>query len=542
MYHLRKNRLTAVPRLAVQLVFHAGRRIDTMPRETVRSSLQIGAILFIVGLAAITGWACDCGSGSDHPGSFTTHESVVAAGLLDRFHDFTEEDFVASTKDINYFRDWTERGEAGIGILLPQASGASQPGTLTGYENSIWLMYDANGHSVNLNIPLTTTTGMAANLDAMFPPPPGLHWQALVPANYDWLSEIPTQTTSIENIFGSLFYEVDFHGEDFCSHCEVKLTGCSTAELSFSEQAGLWAFGGNEFKSNSDITCKTPVTTYILPSDGYGNLVPGGPLIASFGFWGGSVFTSTMTSQAVTRLELNHTAPTTQTFNLAPVFSEQGWTYTWEDLDRNPITQLQVGPLVDPLWETYSPNLLLEGSGLPTCTRLQDSVHLTATLVNTPTVIAATTAIVQVLPDPNACNVADVGITQSASAAALNAGEWVTFTLTVTNFESAPVSVMVTDTLSSASAIGTVLMPAVCSRSGTRITCNLEDLAAGSSEALNILVQVSQVFTGVLTNRAWAEPVNATDNRFYDNATGPVDVTVTGGTGLWQTYLPLARR
>jgi hypothetical protein len=514
-----------------------------MPRENVRSSFQIIAMIIIVGLAAITGWACGCNSGSDHQLSITTHESVVAAGVLDRWHDITSDDFTATTKDLDFLRDWTQDGEAGIGVLIPQAEGAAQPGTLTGNEYSIYVYYIADGGgSGYLNIPLSIDPAMGTEMDSMFPPPAGLHWQALAPANNDWLSQVPTQTTDISNIFGSLFYEVDFHGSDICSHCEVKLTGCSTAELSFTEQVGLWAFGGKEFASSANLTCKTPISTYILPMDGSGNLLPGGPVIASFGFWGGTAYTTTMTSQAVIHLALNHTDSVSQTFNLAPVVSDQGWMYTWQDLDGTPITQLEVAPLADPLYATYGSNLRLVGSGLPTCARIQDTVHLTATLVSTPTIVATTSTIVQVLPDPNTCLVADVGVTQAASAADLEAGSWVTFTLTVTNYESAPVSVAVTDSLSSAIALGSVVLPAECTRSGTLISCDLQDLPAGSSASLPLAVKVSTVFSGVLTNRAWAEPVNATDNRFYDNATGPVAVNVTGGTGLWWIYLPLTRR
>jgi uncharacterized repeat protein (TIGR01451 family) len=191
---------------------------------------------------------------------------------------------------------------------------------------------------------------------------------------------------------------------------------------------------------------------------------------------------------------------------------------------------------------TYQPNLRLEGSGLPTCTRMQDTLHLTATLVITPSVVATTTTMVQVLPDPQACSVADVGISQSASAVALNAGEWVTFTLTITNFETVPINVMVTDTLSSATAIGAVSLPAGCTRAGTTIICSLANVPAGGAHVLRIAVQVSTIFNGVLSNRAWAEPESATDNRFYDNASGPADVTVTGGVLLRQLFLPLVKR
>jgi uncharacterized repeat protein (TIGR01451 family) len=128
----------------------------------------------------------------------------------------------------------------------------------------------------------------------------------------------------------------------------------------------------------------------------------------------------------------------------------QGWDYAWTDLAGNPITQLVVGPLASPMVMTSQSNLRLVGSGLPTCTRMQDTLHLTATLVSTPTVVAVSAPLVEVMPDPTLCDVVDVGIVQTATTTALNAGQWVTFALTVTNYMTVPVSAVVTDTLSPA--------------------------------------------------------------------------------------------
>jgi uncharacterized repeat protein (TIGR01451 family) len=515
-----------------------------MSRLQIRSSYQMGFMFLVVMAAAITGWACTCGSGSDHISSSTSnHDTRAAPGVVERYHDFTTQDFTITTKDLDYLREWTQSNVASIGILLPTAPGASQPGTLSGDGNNIMVVYSIGVQHHSFTIPLSVDETMASELTTMFPPPTGAHWQVLVPTNYDWLSELPTQTATIENTFGSLYYTVDFHGADICIHCEVKLTGCSDAELAFSEQALLRAFGHNAFAAGDTLTCKTPVSTYIMPSDNAtGDLLPGGPVIASFGFWGGAAYATTLTSDVVIPLTLNHTAATAQTFNLAAPVSEQGWAYHWENLTGNTITQLVVGPLVNPLWDTYEANLRLVGSGLPTCTRTQDRIQLSASLVSTPAIQADLTTFVQTLPDPAVCDVADVGITQTASQTAIAAGEWVTFTLTLTNYESTPVSVTVTDTLSSAAAVGSVTLPAVCTRNGTQITCQVVNLPGGSSLNLPIAVQVSEQYSGVLTNRAQAEPTNATDDRFYDNAADPVDVTITGGSLAIKLYLPLIKR
>jgi len=513
-----------------------------MSHQGVRASTQISFMLLLVGLAAVTGWGCNCYGGSDYESSLVTHDKAVAAGVLGRWHDFGAQDFTASTKDLDYLRAWTQRGQAGIGLLLPQAPGASDPGTLSGDGNQIFLNFFANDQIIYFMIPLITDTVMTAELQSMLPAPSGTRWQMLVPANYDWLTQVPTQTATFENIYGSLHYEVDFHGTELCNHCEVQLTGCSTADLSFSEQIGLWTFGRQEFVHSSEMTCKTPISTYIMPEDGSGNLLPGGPLIASFGFWGGNTYTTTLSSDVGILLNLNHTRLVTDTFNLAPPASERGWNYSWTDLAGEPISQLEVGPLVSPLYMTYQPNLRLEGSGLPTCTRLQDTLHLTATLVSSPTVAATTTTLVQVMPDPSVCNLADVGIVMTTSTVALNAGEWVTYALTVTNYMTMPVNTVVTDTFSSSVALGAVSLPAGCTRSGTTVTCNLANLPAGGSVELLISVQTSQWFTGILTTRAWAEPANATDNHFYDNATEPIDVTISGGMTMRQLFLPMVKR
>jgi uncharacterized repeat protein (TIGR01451 family) len=505
----------------------------------IRSSFQMGFMFLVVVVAAITGWACICGSGSDHLGTYTSNYNALAApGIVSRWHDFTTQDFTVTTKDLDYLGEGMQRNVASIGILLPTAPGASQPGTLSGKEHNIWVRYSIDGQFHHFNIPLTEDESVASELTTMFPPPDGAHWQALVPTNYDWLSELPTQTATITNTFGSLYYVVDFHGDDICLHCEVKLTGCSDAELPFSQQVMLRAFGSDAFAAGDTLTCKTPVSTYIMPSDDYGNLLPGGPLIASFGFWGGPAYATTLTSDVEIPLTLNHTAATAQTFNLNPPASEQGWDYHWEDLTGATITQL----VVSPLGNTYVSNLHLVGSGLPTCTRTQDKIQLSASLVSDPSVQADLTTFVQTLPDPAVCAVADVGITQIGSANTIAAGESVTFTLTLTNYENNTLDVIVTDTLSSEAAVGSVTLPTGCSRSGAQITCQVDNLPGGSSLELPIAVQVSGGYSGVLTNRAEAEPANATDDRFYDNAADPVDVTITGGGPAFKLYLPLIIR
>ncbi len=505
-----------------------------------RASLQILVLMGIAIFAVITGWACDCGTGSDHYGGsgVTRDQMGYGDGIVERWHDFRENDFTASDKDMQALNDFLAQGSAGFGVLVPQAPGASEPGTLTySPTQNIFISWNDGVIPHYLSVPITPSQQLAAQLTALMPPPQGTRWQGLVPVPGDWMAEIPTQATNFQDVFGSLHYVLDFKGSDYCNHCEVQLTACSTAPLTAPQEIALQLFGADQFVANDSITCARPVSTNIML------VLEPGPVIASFGPYGSVVYTSTQQSDLTIPYSLLHTSQVTQTLQLSPVASTQGWNYTWKDLSGNPITQLTVGPIGNDLWASYDDNLQIVASGLPTCTHIQDTIYLTATMVTTPSIQAHAWTLVDVLPDPAGCPVVDLGIGQIASTSEISAGNWVTFTLTVTNFETLDQDAIVTQTLSPASAIGGAVLPAGCSRTGGEITCQVSDIPGESSIELVIAIQAANTFTGVMGSSVEVQPVGASDLRYYDNTDGWLPVTVTGGVpSQLELYLPIVRR
>ena len=106
-----------------------------------------------------------------------------------------------------------------------------------------------------------------------------------------------------------------------------------------------------------------------------------------------------------------------------------------------PITQIEVGPQSTP-WGNK--NVGVVGT-VPTCTLAVDTIHITATSVITPSFQAIATSLVNVVPDPEICPVADVGIAKVVSSRVITAGQSVTFTLTISNHEQTAVDAVVTD-------------------------------------------------------------------------------------------------
>lgn len=514
-----------------------------MKEKPFRSIFQIAFMVSVVAIAAITGWACGCDYGSDHTGGSKESSFLAGEGLLVRYHDVELDNVTLNDKDVAYLRDWLENGDISIGLLVPQAPGAIEPGSISTDTHNVWLNYQpATGSPKYVLVPLVSDPAKAQQLETLFPSASDEQWQALMPENYDWMADVPTQTITIEHLFGSLMYHIDFHGSEVCDHCQMQLTACTNRQFSFSETALLKIIGLDNYTSNEELTCATPIASTVLVTEWPTGTLPG-PVALSFGFWGGSVYEPITTTTVTIPYALLHTASVTRTVVLDPIQSGNGWSYHWEDMSGNPITQLEIGPIGDPFYLYLDiPTVQLVGEGLPTCVRRLDPVQISASLAMTPTITAETSISVQSLPDPALCNVADVGILQIASDNSLTAGEVVTFTWTITNFESAPVSVVVTATLSSASAVGNLTLPAECTRSGAEIYCAIANLPGGGTDTLQVQVQTTTVFNGVLASLVRVEPVGAIDARFYDNASGPLGIDITGGTGMLTIYLPLIRR
>ncbi len=526
-----------------------------MSNQSVRPMVQVAFMLLITAFAALTGWACICGSGSDYSGgSVTTRDYAADTGVLSRWHDFEEVTTTVSTKDLDYLRSWTPGGQAGMGLLVPQAPGAQEPGSLavpitgTYYMTpTVYVNYSlpddppTQGHY--FSIPLRPDAGMAQKLESLSPAGPGRRWQALTPVNYDWLAKLPPEGVTFSSISGSLNYELDFHGADVCNRCEVQITACSGKDLNLGEQMMARAFGGDFILANQDLTCGEPMPTTIMVMGGGGAPLPGAVTV-SFGYWGGTVYTTTTTGQAMLPFNVSHGDVVTRMVALGAIQSQRGWEYHWSDTDGKAITEIEVGPMLtfDDLHRHA--NVHLVGSNLPTCQRILDQVQISANLVVTPSIQTSRQVSVQVMPDPDLCTLADVGIHQIASSTAISAGQSITFTWTITNFESAPVNVVVTGTLSSAAAVGKATLPGGCAQNGATITCNVDNVPANDTARLDIRLQIAAAFTGILSSQAQVEARGAVDGHFYDNVsdTATVVVSESGEPPKRYLYLPQVLR
>jgi uncharacterized repeat protein (TIGR01451 family) len=460
--------------------------------------------------------------------------SEAAAGVVERYHDITFSSTVATAKDLQYLRSVSGTAWA-IGLLLPTAAGAAGPGQLTADEHELHL---GAWRTLDIRIPLIPDAEAAVGLTALFPPAAGAGWQALKPANYDWVKSIPTQTVTITNGGGQLHYFVDFGSASLCNGCTMQMTACATQPVPLPLRLMVEAMAGLRLVSDgAGLTCAEPKPSVVTVVEGPGNLLPNRPLNVAFGFWGGQVVTTTMTTTAVIPLRLEHTSTVSQTYRLEPIASELGFAYEWRNMANQPIGQITLPPAT----VSWGPlNLQARTAGLPTCARLLDTVHITATHVTTPSLQATNWVQVQLAPDPARCPLADIGVRKIASATEVNAGDWLTYTLTITNYENRIVSAVVTDTLEPAYALAEARLPAGCELRGGAIRCAVNDLPARGARSVQIGVRVAATFAGALVNLAYAEPAGAIDTREYDNIAVAPEVEVR--RTRWPGYLPLVKK
>ncbi len=512
-----------------------------MSREKWRAVVQVFLLLLMLLGIGATGSGDSCCSTSIRKGSdynqiydAVGHSATAAtdAALVQRWHDLNIADSALNAKDLASLRDWLP-GNVIIGLHVPTAPGASGPGTLSGDRQELVLGF--GGQWGEYDIQLVADDGRASQIARVLPPDAGAHWQALVPANDDYVASIPTETTTFSGGSGFLYYRLDFHdAADWCNGCTVKLTFCTPTD---SVPGGLFTSSlllGSALKdigirSDECLTCLDPILTVIRL--GHGEPLPS-LLAAWLSPWGGPVFETTRDPRVDLEYTLGHSSPDTETFNLEPIHSARGWSYAWRDLDDDPITQMQI----EPNTEAWTTNIKVIGT-VPTNALGFDTIHLTATCATDPSLYAVATSHVGRYPDPNEFVVADLGISKVASTEVISAGQSVDFTLTITNYEEVAVSAVVTDTLSSERAIGDVILPPGCERDGAEIICQISDLPPGESTTVVYTVQTARGFAGILSNSAEVEPAEGVDARGYDNRAGPVAVTVEGV--IVPLYLPL---
>jgi len=472
-----------------------------------------------------------CGSGHKvHTTRTTRIENQT--GMIANWHDIASTKGTLNAKDLNFARQWLGGNQVVLALQVPTAPGASQPGVLRTEETSNNLNLWINGNRNEFK--LVSDDTIAGELGAILPSTSGAHWQVLAFDSMDWVSQIPTETVEAD-ISGSLKYEIDFLGESYCPGCEIKMAICSDYQFDFREQLALKLSKAEIVQGEGVWTCTEPMSTYVTIYDYIsGELMPG-ELIASFGPWGGLIYTNTLSADMQIPYWLSHSGAMTETFTLEAIQSDRGWSYTWQDPDGSPISQIEVPP--DNFYN-HDPFMNVLGTGLPTCTRTSDTIHLTATSITTPSLQAKTTTIIRVLPDPAVCPIADVGIVQVASTEVISAGNWVTYTLTISNFEASPVDVVVTSTLSSEGAIAETKLPGGCVRQGAETVCQVSDVPGEGTTALELSIKISETSPEWVGHKAQVEPIGASDDLPYDNITPPLYVRVTGSVVEYKVYLP----
>jgi hypothetical protein len=494
---------------------------------------------------------CGCpGSSCLQNTSSYTEDTIQANGELVREHHIVlDNDLLTLTpKDLDYFRSLASTGFV-IGLQVPTAPGATEPGQLVGDEHRLEgtiNIREIPGSQIDaaVDIPLESSSSMASQVASVFPAEPNTHWQALVPGNMDYLSLIPGDTSFLLGGYGVLRYTLDFGG-DLCLGCIVKMTMCTNADVPWldaqlANQVMVRETGAAVLQVK-DLTCIEPFPTAIrVVAGATGDAAC--PSAEDQAAWlspeGGPIYNATHGPAVEMQYFLGLSRPESgeeenKEFTLEPVASEQGWIYGWFDAADNPLTEITVTPGL-----CEGADLKVKSIDIPTCTVVLDTIHLTATSVTSPVIQATAVSYVHVSPDLDKCPVSDLGVTKIGSPGAISAGGSVNFTLTISNYTDAPIGAVLTDTLSPVSAIEDATLPAGCSRSGGEITCQVTSVATDTPTILNFVVQVAETFSGTLSDIAAVQPVGATDPWFYDNHAGPVAVQVIGPLGH-RVHLPV---
>ena len=116
------------------------------PRKELRSMLQIAfllATLLVVAANSPTegGGCCSCNEkkGSDfpyHSAIGDTRPNVSSGALVERYHDFETTGVTLNDKDLAFIKNWLP-GNVVLGLHIPTAPGANQPGSLVADGNEV---------------------------------------------------------------------------------------------------------------------------------------------------------------------------------------------------------------------------------------------------------------------------------------------------------------------------------------------------------------------------------------------------------------------
>ncbi len=505
-----------------------------MRSDQLRAILQSVFLLVLMPALYFLGVGCLCGppppSGSDSGGApeslVQTQEQLAGPGEVNRNHYVQSAILQASAGEASTINQALPGSF--LGILLPTAPGATQPGQVTDGANFMG--------PVSTPVALKPDRTQATVLEALFPAPAGSHWVAMVISDTHALDSFFNGPINMSDLSLYLSYGIDFQGTDPCNGCEVKLVGCVPGKFAAFLPSGVIAVHSNVALAGQDMACTQPVSTYITLV-GFPDFtpLPGAPAVAAFGLFGSLPTTATIDGLLELPVNLEHTAATTRTFDLAPIQSALGWTYDWADLQGTPITQVIIpAPYQPPFIKPTMPDMKVTASGLPACTQIVDVLTLQATDTISSELHAETQAYVQVLPDPAKCTLVDVAAHHEQSTAAIIGGDRITYTLTISNLTSATVSGIITQTLAPATAVRGAELPAGCTRSGATVTCQVPDVPAQGAASVQVVILGTPGYSGTLSSIERVNPAGAADTAYLDNAHGPLvaNVSFSAPTGL----------
>ncbi len=186
-----------------------------------RSYVQIGSMIFFALAAAYVNWACDYGS--SHTTSQVELQAVrsyqATSSVLSNYHDFSIADSLRTDKDLDYLKNLVENHLI-FGLQIPTDPGASQTGVLSG-THEVSLSYGHWSNRKDISIPMQPDPARAAEIQELYPADAESQWQVLVPAPGEWITQFPTATQVISNVFGQLHYTIDFKSTGACNGCLI---------------------------------------------------------------------------------------------------------------------------------------------------------------------------------------------------------------------------------------------------------------------------------------------------------------------------------
>jgi hypothetical protein len=503
--------------------------------EQLRATLQSTFLLVILPLLSLFGFGCFCyapppsqsdSTHEDIQALIQTQDEVTAAGNVMRYSSLNDGALAATQGEAAILKQVLP--DTFLGIRIPTAPGGAAPGQLQ--PNTQFMYTFGQGYTV---IPMAQDGARSEQLRSMFPPAQGTAWVGLAISNTSALDRLLSQPVAMTDVDASLSYAINFGG-DLCNGCAVQLVVCTSGKLAPLLPPAVAASARTS--ADGSLLCTEPVDSPIMLTDFGGNPLPGAPLVATLGVWGGQSTSPTASGVITQPLMLQHTGTTTLTFNLGTIQSARGWSYRWEDANRAPITQLAVPPKSS--GPQKPPNLYVAATNVPTCTQAVDVVNVQAANTVTPSVTAHTQLYISAIPDAATCPVVDVAVRHIQQTDVVTAGNGITYTLTISNLTNAVASGIVQQTLAPAGALIGADLPGGCTLAGAVVSCQLDGIAANGASSATVVVKTNFGYAGTITSNVQAWPVAAADAAFLDNISGPLAATVQPNPNAGSIYIP----